>query len=281
MCSIQIGKIQTLQIARFTMNGAYLNNAADPSNEVLLPNKFVPKDIKISDKIDVFVYTDSLDRPVASTQTPYGTLGEIVSLRVCSIEANGCFLEFGVDKDIFMPTKNPKRFEIGQYIAVRIATDKQNRLIARLGIKEHLLAYPYKNNFIAVEILPFEKTPLGINCVVNQKYFGLLYANQIFTPLTLGVKTSAYIANIRADGKLDLSLEPIGDKSKQKARLLSLIKKQKILEFDFDSSPEAIKENFQMSKKSFKTLINILSKESKIKIVDSVKNLGKKAIQAI
>lgn len=281
MCSIQIGKIQTLQIARFTMNGAYLNNAADPSNEVLLPNKFVPKDIKINDKIDVFVYTDSLDRPVASTQTPYGTLGEIVSLRVCSIEANGCFLEFGVDKDIFMPTKNPKRFEIGQYIVVRIATDKQNRLIARLGIKEHLLAYPYKNNFIAVEILPFEKTPLGINCVVSQKYFGLLYANQIFTPLTLGVKTSAYIANIRADGKLDLSLEPIGDKSKQKARLLSLIKKQKILEFDFDSSPEAIKENFQMSKKSFKTLINILSKESKIKIVDSVKNLGKKAIQAI
>lgn len=278
---MQIGKIQTLQIVRFTKNGAYLANGADLSNEVLLPNKFVPKGIQVSDRVDVFVYTDSLDRLVASTQVPYATLGEITSLKICSIEINGCFLELGIDKDIFMPTKNPKRFENGQFVVVRITIDKQNRLIAKLGIKEYLLPYPGKNNFIAVEVLPFEKTPLGINCVVNQKYFGLLYANQIFVPLKIGINVTAYIANIRADGKLDLSLTPLGDKSEQKMRLLSLIRKQKILEFDFDSSPEVIRENFQMSKKSFKTLINALLKESKIEIIESLKNPRKKMIKAL
>lgn len=276
---IQPGKIQKLQISRFTDNGAYLKDQAE--EEVLLPNKFVLDDFKVGDFIEVFLYTDSLDRPVATTQKPYGTIDDILTLKIISIEENGCFLDIGIDKDIFMPTKAPKRFKIGDFVAVRITLDKQGRLIARLGIKEHLKPYKINTPYVKVDILPFEKTPLGIGCVVNDEYYGLLYQNQIFSPLEIGQKTTAYISKIRPDGKLDLSLKPIGDKSEEKMRLLELISEHKILELDFDSSPEEIQTICQMSKKSFKTLINTLVKESKIKITDSSKHIGKKSIHIL
>ncbi|PAF42655.1 S1-like domain-containing RNA-binding protein [Helicobacter sp. 11S03491-1] len=277
---MEIGKIQILQIKRFTQHGAYLKDTSC-DQEVLLPNKFILKDFKVEDSIKVFIYTDSLDRPVATTQTPYGTLEDILFLKILSIQANGCFLDLGIDKDIFMPSKAPYRFHIGQSVGVRITKDKQNRLIAGLGIKEHLIPYPHKTKYIQIEILPFEKTPLGIGCVVNKKYYGLLYQNQIFSPVALGKKTPAYITNIRSDGKLDLSLKPINNTTEDKSRLLELIAKNKILELDFNSSPEIIKQTCQMSKKSFKTLINALLKESKIKILESSKHPGQKSIHLI
>ncbi|MDO7253003.1 S1 RNA-binding domain-containing protein [Helicobacter cappadocius] len=273
---MQPGKIQKLQISRFSDNGAYLKDSFE--EEVLLPNKFVSQDLKIGDFIEVFLYTDSLDRPVATTQKPYGVVDEILTLKIISIEEKGCFLDIGIDKDIFMPTKAPKRFKIGEFVAVRITLDKQGRLIARLGIKEHLKPYKFNIPYVKVEILPFEKTPLGIGCVVNEEYYGLLYKNQIFSPVQIGEKNIAYISKIRSDGKVDLSLKPIGDKSEDKIRLLKIIAEHKILELDFDSPPEEIQKTCQMSKKSFKTLISILLKESKIKILDSSKHAGKKAV---
>ncbi|PAF54254.1 hypothetical protein BKH42_01765 [Helicobacter sp. 13S00482-2] len=270
------GKIQKLQISRFSENGAYLKDSFE--EEVLLPNKFVLEEFKVGDFIEVFLYTDSLDRPVATTQKPYGVVDEILALKIVSIEEKGCFLDIGIDKDIFMPTKAPKRFKVGDFVAVRITLDKQGRLIARLGIKEYLKPYLFNTPYVKVEILPFEKTPLGIGCVVNSQYYGLLYKNQIFSPIRIGEKSTAYISKIRPDGKLDLCLKPIGDRSEDKKYLLEIIRKYKVLELDFDSSPEEIQEICQMSKKSFKTLISTLVKESKIKIIDSLKRDGKKAI---
>ncbi|PAF41269.1 S1-like domain-containing RNA-binding protein [Helicobacter sp. 11S02596-1] len=261
---MQIGTIQTLPIARFTQNGAYLK-ATD--TEVLLPNKFLTKSLDVGDCMEVFLYTDSLDRPVATTQKPIGTLGEILALKVVSIEENGCFLDLGIDKDIFMPSKNPKRFRIGKPVVIRLTLDKQNRLIAKLGIKEHLAPFKGKNRPLSVAILPFEITPLGIGCVVNQKYYGLLYKNQTHTPLEIGKTSRATIQKVRPDGKLDLSISTLANLGDEKKRLLDIIAKTNPLELDFNSPPEQIHTICQMSKKSFKTLINALLKENKIKIL--------------
>ncbi|PAF52512.1 S1-like domain-containing RNA-binding protein [Helicobacter sp. 13S00477-4] len=275
---MQIGKIQTLQINRLTQHGAYLKSN-DDDEEILLPNKFLSSTLDIGDFIEVFLYTDSEDRPVATTQKPFAILGQICPLKVVSIQDNGCFLDMGIDKHIFMPTKNPKRFKLNENIVIKINTDKQNRLIARLGFKESLLPFKGNGKHLKVNILPFEKTPLGIGCVVNEKYYGLLYHNQIFSPIQLGEYQNAYITNIRADGKLDLCIKSPQHLSEEKHQLLELIKDKKILELDFNSSPEIIQKICRMSKKSFKTIINTLVKESKIKILDNPKQVGKKIIQ--
>ncbi|PAF47960.1 hypothetical protein BKH41_06790 [Helicobacter sp. 12S02232-10] len=269
------GKIQSLQVARFTPFGAYLKVGEE---EVLLPNKFVTESLKIGDFLEVFLYTDSLDRPVATTQKPLGEIGEILALNIVSIQDNGCFLDLGIDKDIFMPSKNPKRFQIGQSVVVVLTNDKQNRLIAKLGIKERLLPFKGSLKYKKVTILPFETTPLGIGCVVNQKYYGLLYKNQIYSPLQIGKQSSAYIQKVRSDGKLDLSLKAFEDLNKEKERLLQIIKDKQNLELDFNSPPQEIYTICQMSKKSFKTLINALLKESKIIIVQSSQDPQRKSI---
>lgn len=269
------GKIQSLQVARFTPFGAYLKVGEE---EVLLPNKFVTESLKIGDFLEVFLYTDSLDRPVATTQKPLGEIGEILALNIVSIQDNGCFLDLGIDKDIFMPSKNPKRFQIGQSVVVVLTNDKQNRLIAKLGIKERLLPFKGSLKYKKVTILPFETTPLGIGCVVNQKYYGLLYKNQIYSPLQIGKQSSAYIQKVRSDGKLDLSLKAFEDLNKEKERLLQIIKDKQNLELDFNSPPQEIYTTCQMSKKSFKTLINALLKESKIIIVQSSQDPQRKSI---
>ncbi|PAF48095.1 hypothetical protein BKH46_01935 [Helicobacter sp. 12S02634-8] len=272
---MQIGTIQTLKISRFSPFGAYLQSEGE---EILLPNKFVLESFKVGDSIEVFVYTDSLDRPVATTQKPLGTKGEILALQVVSIQDNGCFMDLGIDKDIFMPSKNPKRFKIGQSVAIYLTTDKQNRLIAKLGIKEHLLPFKKTLKHKAVTIFPFENTPLGIGCVVEKKYYGLLYQNQIFSPPPLNVPTTAYIQKVRSDGKLDLSLKSWENQVQEKDRLYQLITEHSPLELDFSSAPQEIYTICQMSKKSFKTLINALLKEGKIKILPHHQDPQKKSI---
>lgn len=271
---MQIGKFQTLQISRFTQNGAYLKD--ELNQEVLLPNKFILPTHKLNDFIEVFIYTDSLDRIVATTQKPYGILDEITLLEIVSIVDNGCYLNIGLDKDIFMPSKAPERFNISQKVMVKITTDKQNRLIAKLGIKEHLKSYIGQNKYMKVNIFPFEKTPLGIGCIVEKRYYGLVFHNEIFSPIELNIPIEGYIKNVRKDGKIDLSLKPIGENTQEKNHLFEIIKNQKILELDFNSPPEQIYQVCHMSKKKFKMLINILIKEKKIYISDSLKHSNQK-----
>lgn len=352
---MQLGKIQTLTITRFSPNGAYLGKSATntkstntqkskiykqestqipsqictqiPASEVLLPNKFCPSDAKVGDEVQVFIYTDSQDRFIATTQSPLATLGQIAFLRVVSVGQNGVFLDLGLDKDIFMPSKNPKSYALGSLVAVKICADKSHRLIAKKGIKDTLKPYKAKHRGTKVEILPFEISPLGVGCVVEGKYYGLLYATQgehkaksthrdfaskdstykdfyrsDSSPkssqnplnidssevlkklgLSLGVKSSAFIQNVRPDGKLDLTLQSKANTKNEAQKVLeilhSLQNANEVLEFHYDSPPHILDKTFGISKKAFKRVLSHLIatscielREGKIALLDSVQS---------
>lgn len=305
-----------------------------PINEVLLPNKFCPSGAKVGDEVQAFIYTDSQDRFIATTQTPLATLGQIAFLRVVSVGQNGVFLDLGLDKDIFMPSKNPKSYALDSLVAVKICADKSHRLIAKKGIKDTLKPYRAKHSGAhrgtKVEILPFEISPLGVGCVVESKYYGLLYAWQSspkaksthrdfaskdstrkdfycrdFTPkssqnphkvdssevlkklgLSLGVKSSAFIQNVRPDGKLDLTLQSKSNTKDEAQKVLeilhSLRKDNEVLEFHYDSPPQLLDKTFGISKKAFKRVLSHLIatscielKEGKITLLDSANSAHK------
>lgn len=280
---ILMGRVQNLRIMRFSKNGAYLskvspqdsqpttahnaNNAKSPSlvvpKEVLLPNKFLTPQNAIGDVLKVFVLTDSQDRPVATTQEPKAQYGDIALLDVVSCSPFGCFLDLGVDKHIFMPCKNPQNFMPNQKVLVAITLDKQSRLIAKQGVKKFLKPTPRFNQALSktpLQAYIFEKTPLGFGCVVENAYFGLLYANELpasFAPeLHTPIKVYAKGTN---QGRFDLTLYPPLQKNHKQILLDSMP-----LGLSFSTSPESIFESFHISKKLFKRLINELVREGKI-----------------
>lgn len=305
-----------------------------PISEVLLPNKFCPSGAKVGDEVQAFIYTDSQDRFIATTQSPLATLGQIAFLRVVSVGQNGVFLDLGLDKDIFMPSKNPKSYALDSLVAVKICADKSHRLIAKKGIKDTLKPYRAKHRGAhrgtKVEILPFEISPLGVGCVVEGKYYGLLYAwqgnhkaksthrdfaskdstrkdfcHRDFSQkssqnphkidssevlkklgLSLGVKSSAFIQNVRSDGKLDLSLQSKANTKDEAQKVLeilhSLQKANKVLEFHYDSPPQLLDKTFGISKKAFKRVLSHLIatscielREGKITLLDSANSTHK------
>ncbi len=272
-----MGRVQKLRIVRFSKNGAYLspissypqdsystkpNSPSLSPKEVLLPNKFLTPQNAIDDIIEVFVLTDSQDRPVATTQRPKAQYGDIALLNVISHSPFGCFLDLGVDKHIFMPCKNPQSFKPNQQVLVAITLDKQSRLIAKQGIKKYLkptLNF-HADSKIPLQAYIFEQTPLGFGCVVENAYFGLLYANELplsFTP-SFYTPIEVYAKGINR-GKFDLTLYPPLQKNHKQILLDSMP-----LELNFSHSPESIFESFHISKKLFKRLINELVREGKI-----------------
>lgn len=305
-----------------------------PASEVLLPNKFCPSSAKVGDEVQAFIYTDSQDRFIATTQSPLATLGQIAFLRVVSVGQNGVFLDLGLDKDIFMPSKNPKSYALDSLVAVKICSDKSYRLIAKKGIKDTLKPYKAKHRGAhrgtKVEILPFEISPLGVGCIVEGKYYGLLYAWQSSPKaksthrdfaskdstrkdfphrdspqkssqnphkidssevlkkleLSLGVKSSAFIQNVRPDGKLDLTLQSKSNTKDEAQKVLeilhSLQKDNEVLEFHYDSPPQLLDKTFGISKKAFKRVLSHLIatscielREGKITLLDSANSAHK------
>ncbi len=248
--SFEIGRINHLRLMRFAKQGAYLVN--ELFEEVLLPKKFVPIDAKIDQYLDVFLYTDSEDRIIATTQTPFALRDEVAVLEICDIVKEGCYLDLGLDKHIFMPSKNPARFNLADKVGVFITLDKQKRLIARLGIKEYLKPARLKNLYITRKALVFERTPLGFGCVVEGQYYGLLYHDNLVFKPKLFDWVSVQINKIRTDGKLDLRL----DANQQKNIVKQMLQQEGVLEFNYDSSPEDIARVFGISKKLFKKTIS-------------------------
>lgn len=260
---MKIGFIDSLTIWRFSSFGAYLVD--EHQNEVLLPKKFLLPHFKIGDSIKVFIHTDSEDRVVATTKMPLAQCNQVAILEIKSIDKFGCFLDFGIDKDIFMPTKNPSRFTIGQKVCVFITLDKQKRLIAKLGVKNYLKPFlNLRKKYLKVSAFGFEKTPLGIGCIVDNQYYGILYQQDLKAPIKMLTPTDVLIKKIRKDGKLDLQLD-YTDSTKY---LITLLKKNKILNFNYDSSPQEIQATFQMSKKLFKKTISSLILKNQAKIED-------------
>jgi len=268
--TIAIGELNTLRVERDTDYGLYLR--AENFEEVLLPNIYVMEDeMPIGAEIEVFVYTDSEDRPVATTKMPYAKLGEFGYFTVVDYQQYGAFVNWGLPKDLFVPLSQQKcHFHIGSKYILRVCLDEQTgRLYGTHKIGKWLSYEPKdleKNQ--KVNILVLSQTPLGFKVIVENKYEGMLFENEIFEKLKVGDRRVTYVKNIRKDGKLDLSLQPIGKKVSAdifEEKILRLLEESGgVMPFNSKSDAEEIMKIFSMSKKSFKRSLTSLIKIKKI-----------------
>ncbi|MDF1868080.1 MAG: S1-like domain-containing RNA-binding protein, partial [Saprospiraceae bacterium] len=208
---IELGKFNTLFSNRITENGMYLRDEDD--NEVLLPNKYVPEDMLIDDEIEVFVYNDSQDRPVATTRKPRLMLNEFGYLKVVEVNAIGAFLDWGLEKDILVPFREQKMdMIVGRYYLVYIyVDDKTDRLVGTAKVRRY---FETENISVKegeeVDLLICEMSDLGVNVVINNTHSGLIFKNLIHKPLIPGQRMKGYIKTIRPDNKIDVVLEKQG-----------------------------------------------------------------------
>ncbi|MCR9015738.1 S1 RNA-binding domain-containing protein [Aquiflexum gelatinilyticum] len=265
----ELGKISSLLINRFTANGAYL--ALREGGEVLLPKSYLKGEEKEGEELEVFVYTDSEDRPVAVTNRPTALLDEFAVMEAREITDFGAFMDWGLPKDLFVPkSEMGKTMEVGGKYLVMVCQDyKTNRLIGVSKYEDFILtdtqAYAAGQE---VDALIFEETDLGFKTLIDGSYEGLIYKNEVFQPLKVGDKTKAFVKKRRDDGKIDLQLLPSGREKYEEGaeKILEALKVRKFLPLQDKSSPESIKELLGMSKKHFKQSIGQLYKAKKITI---------------
>lgn len=270
---MEIGTKSTLTIDRFTSVGAYLVDSN--GNDILLPQKYIPFNVEVGNEIEVFIYTDSEDRPIATTLTPYAEKNEFAWLQVVHVSEFGAFLDIGLEKDILVPFKEQNaKMEADKSYLVFVYLDQQTqRLVATAKINKYL-AEDTSNleENQKVSLLIGAKTPLGFQVIIDQTYKGIIFEDRLTRNLISGEKTEGYIEKIREDGKLDVSLEPVGIEKfeNNEAKIMNFLEENDGTLFLHDkSSPEEIRELMEMSKKSFKKAIGALYKKKKIKINDS------------
>lgn len=266
---MEIGKYNNLIIDRETRVGLFLT---DGKTDVLLPTKYVPNHFSIGEEIEVFVYLDQEERPVATTLEPYITLNEFAWLRVNYVNKFGAFLDWGLEKDLFVPFAEQARpMEQGKrYMAYLYLDEKTNRLVASTKISKFLSNDNLDLNVgDAVEVLVSHITDLGINVIINGKHKGLAYNDEVYSNIKPGQKTKAFIKTIRPDGKIDVSFQQTGVDAIADAATVILNELQEgrgFIRLTDDSSPEDIKELLGMSKKTFKKAIGSLYKDRLIEI---------------
>lgn len=262
---IKQGVVNTLRVNRISEPGIYLISGDE--TEVLLPNAYVKKDMAIDSLLDVFIYTDSEDRLVATTLKPYLYLNEFANLKIVDSAKFGYFVDIGLPKDLLVPKNRQKgTYNIGSYKVLQMQFDERtSRLIAS---EKYILEEEPKNlkQGDEVEIILYSKTPLGFKVIVNNSYEGMIFHSEIFENLKIGDKKRAYIKNLREDKKLDISLQKIGEKVDSNKVLEILKANGGVLNFTYKSDAEDIKNIFAMSKKAFKATLTKLIDEKKINL---------------
>lgn len=267
-----IGEYNTLKVNRFTDNGAYLID--ENLEEVLLPNKYVREGLEAGESIDVFVYTDSQDRNVATTLKPMAKIGEFACLRVKDVSQYGAFLDWGLEKDLFVPfSEQEHKLRKGQWATVYLYLDSITKRVAA-SARIHL----FLSKEIAdlsegqeVNILIADTTINGIKVIIDQKYQGLVYENETFQELIKGSHTTGYIKKLREDGKIDISLRKGGmhDLEEGAQKIMEYLNANEgLLPLHDKSSPEEIQEVLQMSKKNFKRSVGILYKQRLVSLTN-------------
>jgi predicted RNA-binding protein (virulence factor B family) len=277
--TLEIGQVNTLRVERDTDYGLYLR--AENFDEVLLPNAYViEEEMPLGSEIEVFLYTDSEDRPVATTKYPYAKLGEFAYLTVVDYKQYGAFVNWGLPKDLFVPLSQQKcHFHIGSKYILRVCIDKETgRLYGTHKIGKWLSYEPDLKSKEKVNVIVLSKTPMGFKVVVNNLYEGMLFENEIFEELKVGDRRIAYVKKVRHDGKLDLSLQPIGKKdsleSFESKIVEVLAQRANFIALNSKSDAEEIMQVFSMSKKNFKrSLTSLLAKQKITLLNDGVKLL--------
>ena len=265
---IYVGELNTLAVNRVSEPGIYL--ISDDQTEVLLPNAYVTKSMDIGTFLDVFIYTDSEDRLVATTLKPYVYLYEFASLDIVDTMKFGAFVDIGLPKHILVPKNKQKgTYTIGAKKVLQLQLDeKTNRLIASEKFDLLKEIKDLEKN-AEVEIILYSKTPLGYKVIVNNSYDGMIYHTEIFENIKIGDKRRAYVKNIRDDNKIDISLQKIGEKPSGDKVFDVLEKNGGKLDFTYKSEAEDISKVFGISKKAFKASLTKLIAENKIILEES------------
>ena len=267
----EIGQYNTLRVLRETDFGYYLGEADD---SILLPKAGLTRTFKVDELVDVFVYTDSEDRPIATTASPKAVAGDIVCLEVVDVNRFGAFLDLGLSKDILLPFgRQRRRYKVGEKVVVKILLDKvTERLVAstKLAAQYDPASRVLKNNQ-KVDVTVLDRYDRGMRVLVDGKYAGLIYHNEIIKPLEIGDSFAAYISEIRPDGKLDISLKPKGQAAVggDKELILEKLKQENgFLPYNAKTDSSEIKEFFGLSKKAFKKALGALYKERIVEITE-------------
>jgi hypothetical protein len=266
----ELGIVSILSINRFTDFGAYL--ALSSGEELLLPKGYLTGEEKEGDLKEVFIYTDSEDRPVAVTQMPLAFLDDFAVLEAKEVTDFGAFVDWGLPKDLFVPkAEMGKNMQVGQKYLVKICVDhRTNRLIGVNKYQDFVFDAPVEfSEGMEVTGLIFEETDLGFKVLVENEFEGLLFKNEVFQPLQIGEKRSVFIKKRRDDGKLDLQLLAPGREKYDEGSemILSILEAKGFLPLNDKSSPEEIQNQLGISKKHFKQCIGQLYRARKIQLL--------------
>ena len=281
---ITLGDYNTLRIRKRTDFGLYLDGGEEAGN-ILLPNRYVTPQMRIGNELEVFLYLDQEERLIATTERPLAKVGEFAWLEVAWTNEYGAFLNWGLMKDLFCPFREQKqRMERGKHYIVYVKQDDDTHRLMATAKVERYLSNPHiaalsqqaepatlPKHGDAVDVLVWQKTDLGFKAIVDNRYQGQLYDNQIFQPLTTGDRLTAYVDHVRQDGKIDLTLQPTGrqhtlDFAEQLLRYLH--ENDGRCDLGDKSPAELIADRFKVSKKAYKKAVGDLYRRRLITISD-------------
>ncbi|MBR6638716.1 MAG: RNA-binding protein [Lachnospiraceae bacterium] len=270
---IALGEKQLLEVVKETDFGIYLSDGNE-EEKVLLPKKQVPQGIEVGDSIEVFIYRDSQDRLIATTNEPLLTLGKIANLKVKQVTGIGAFLDWGLERDLLLPFgEQTVKVKEGDFCPVALYIDKSNRLCATMRIYGRLSAEsPYKKDDKVQGVVYDIKENLGVFVAVDNCYFGLVPPPEVYKKFNVGEVVEGRVLEVRNDGKLNLSLRQKAymQMDADAAFLLKELENNGgILPFNDKSDPELIKQKFNMSKNAFKRAVGRLLKEGRIELGES------------
>jgi len=271
---VEIGRTNTLRVVKEVDFGLYLDGG-DTYGEILIPTRYVPSDAEVDHYLDVFIYLDSEDRIIATTDVPHAEVGDFAYLKCVEVTGIGAFLDWGLAKDLFVPFREQAHeMTAGLSYFVRVYLDEETeRIVASSKTNQFLDNEPHDfEEGQEVDLIIGTATDLGVRAVVNEKFSGLIYHNEIFTPIKPGMRTTGYVQKIREDEKLDISLQKAGYERVDGIAGDILDKLQRgggFLEANDKSSPETIKHVFGVSKKAFKKAVGALYRDRLITIEEN------------
>lgn len=269
--AIALGRFNILKVVKKVDFGMYLDGGEE--GRILLPSRYVPQGCEVGDELNVFLYLDNEERLVATTQQPLAQVGDFACLRVAWVNQYGAFLDWGLMKDLFVPFREQReRMEVGRRYVVHVHLDDESYRIVASAKVERYLSMDERPPFQSgdeVDVLVWKRTDLGYKVIVDNRYAGLLFENQVFRPLRVGDKMQAYVRQVRPDSKIDLALqrEGRGKVADFSEELLEYIRRnQGRIQLTDKSPAEDIYAAFGVSKKTFKQAVGDLYKRRLIRL---------------
>ncbi len=276
----EIGKVNELTVVKKVDFGVYLDGGE--LGEILLPHRYVPRNCRAGDMLEVFIYLDSEDRVIATTERPYAMVGEIALLKVLSITPVGAFLDWGLPKDLLSPYSEQKpKMQEGKSYIVRVYLDNSNRIAASSKLDKYLdRDTGGLQEGQEVGLFIYNQTDIGYKAIINNAHWGVLHFNDVFQPLKRGQKIKGFIRKIRADNKIDLSLHKPGYEKVDEVAdtiITALQRYGGFISVTDKSPPEKIYSLFRISKKTYKKAVGALYKKRMLTIEDNGIRLSDKS----